>query len=403
MRWIHKLIVLMLLGLASSMVAAQGSECPAFVQEAIAAMDANCAATARNQACYGNGAINAISVEGGTIGDFVVPGDLAEIAEIDSMTLAGLDETQGLWGISLMQVQANLPDTLPGQNVTILLFGDVEINNAGDAMEAFTFRSGIGAPDCSEAPNGILVQTPEGQGQIALTMNGVNIELGSTAYITADVNEDFTFALLEGKASVNVVDKTVEVEAGQFTTVAMSDDLAAPLDVPLEPQDIEDNLELPTLPLAALPRDITEDDSDDASTASNTSSTAADGEIILLSGSWRYTSGAFETSAACPAMMADAISQNAPIVVTETIEFGGEVFDLQSFFAGNLDEALPGGEFSQPEPNVHQWTYVEEGVSFVYEFRIIAEDRIEGSFTFDMGATGFDCIINLPFEVDYAG
>src|SRR5690606_20836366 len=31
------------------------------------------------------------------------------------------------WGVALMQIQANLPDTLPGQNVTFLLFGDVTI------------------------------------------------------------------------------------------------------------------------------------------------------------------------------------------------------------------------------------------------------------------------------------
>ena len=61
-----------------------------------------------------------------------------------------------------MQLQANLPDTLPGQNVTFLLFGNVEIENAvvGDSeatpeagdgdfaplttMQAFYFTSSVG-------------------------------------------------------------------------------------------------------------------------------------------------------------------------------------------------------------------------------------------------------------------
>ena len=29
-----------------------------------------------------------------------------------------------------MKLQANLPDTLPGQNVTFLMFGDVQVTNA---------------------------------------------------------------------------------------------------------------------------------------------------------------------------------------------------------------------------------------------------------------------------------
>ena len=50
------------------------------------------------------------------------------------------------WGIALMKIQANLPDTLPGQNVTFLMFGDVQIDNAVDSGAAtvdVTANSGI--------------------------------------------------------------------------------------------------------------------------------------------------------------------------------------------------------------------------------------------------------------------
>jgi hypothetical protein len=45
------------------------------------------------------------------------------------------DET---WGVSLMRLQANLPDSLPGQNATFLLFGDVQIENAVTAAPEIT-------------------------------------------------------------------------------------------------------------------------------------------------------------------------------------------------------------------------------------------------------------------------
>jgi hypothetical protein len=38
------------------------------------------------------------------------------------------------WGIALMKIQANLPDTIPGQNVSMLIFGDVLIENQADAL-----------------------------------------------------------------------------------------------------------------------------------------------------------------------------------------------------------------------------------------------------------------------------
>jgi len=61
---------------------------------------------------------------------FEEPGDLVNVADVSSLTLSPWDETQHTWGISLMKLQANLPATLPGQNVTFLLFGSVAIDNA---------------------------------------------------------------------------------------------------------------------------------------------------------------------------------------------------------------------------------------------------------------------------------
>ncbi len=55
----------------------------------------------------------------------------------------------------MLRIQANLPDTMPGQNVTILLFGDVSIYNADSEddetygpMQAFYFRAGVGDAPC---------------------------------------------------------------------------------------------------------------------------------------------------------------------------------------------------------------------------------------------------------------
>src|SRR5262249_19004022 len=50
-------------------------------------------------------------------------------------------------------------------------------------MQAFYLRTGIGEPECAEAPdNGLLVQGPENI-NINITVNGADIELGSSGML----------------------------------------------------------------------------------------------------------------------------------------------------------------------------------------------------------------------------
>jgi hypothetical protein len=132
MRLLRKLYVLTfgLIFSVSAVAAAAQADCPAIVQQALAATADACADTGRNQACYGNINLSATAQEGVSEFDFSQPGDLVDVAGVQTLTLSPLDEQQNMWGVALLKVQANLPDTLPGQNVTFLLFGDVEIQNA---------------------------------------------------------------------------------------------------------------------------------------------------------------------------------------------------------------------------------------------------------------------------------
>jgi len=61
---------------------------------------------------------------------FDQPGQTVPITSIQKLELSSLDSASQTWGVALMRVQANLPDTAPGQNVTILLFGNVSIEDS---------------------------------------------------------------------------------------------------------------------------------------------------------------------------------------------------------------------------------------------------------------------------------
>lgn len=206
------------------------TDCPTIAQQALVAADQYCQTTGRNQACYGNIQLSAEPQPNVVNFTFSKAGDLANVADIKSLKLNPMDTTAGTWGVALLRLQANLPDTVPGQNVTFLLFGDVQIDNAvqpGSSqykpMQAFYFKSGVGDAPCAEAPeSGLLVQTPKGAGQVAFTVNGVDIQMGSTVFFQGGVQKqsrEMTVNTLEGAAFVKKFGKTKLALAGMRVRV----------------------------------------------------------------------------------------------------------------------------------------------------------------------------------------
>jgi len=130
MHWLRKTALLLAVLLCFSTILAQATTCSDMVTQALAAVQNVCAGTGRNQACYGNISIQVTPRENAASFSFERQGDLVDVAAVQSLRLRALDVTQNIWGVALMKLQADLPDSLPGQNVTFLLFGDVEIENA---------------------------------------------------------------------------------------------------------------------------------------------------------------------------------------------------------------------------------------------------------------------------------
>lgn len=232
--------------------------CPALVQQALDAVDTACQNTGRNQVCYGNISLTAQAREGASSFTFDSPGDLANLGSIQSLRLSSMDIATQAWGVALMRVQANLPDTVPGQNLTFLLFGDVQLENEGvnDGVQSFYFQSGVGDAPCAEAPeSGILIQTPQGAGLVSFRLNDVDISLGSTAYVQAQPDSDLTFSVVEGQAQVTAQGVTEIVPAGNQTRVQL-DAEGKPAAPPTLPQPYTRE-RVRQLPIVQLERQIT--------------------------------------------------------------------------------------------------------------------------------------------------
>jgi uncharacterized protein YgiM (DUF1202 family) len=334
--------------LLSQAAHAQDSEesCSALVQKALTLTQETCqATTGRNQACYGNISLLAEPQPGINNLEFEQQGDIADVDMIRTLQLSAMNAANNEWGVAYLQLQANLPDDT-AQNVTLLMFGEVKIENAvepvpelatiaitsngnlnvrggpstnhpvvstlapGDTvtadgriedgswlrirleddmvgwvfaqlvttegdivalsvvdpdsevesprfgpLQAFFVETGVDDAPCATAPDsGLLIQTPEGVGEINLVVNEVDIKLRSTAYIQSQAGAEMIVSLVEGNASVSALGTTVFTPAGTRVRIDMDTNNNAS-SVPGDPEPYDETA-LAALPVGYLARSV---------------------------------------------------------------------------------------------------------------------------------------------------
>lgn len=112
-----------------AIISAQATDCPLDFEPALARASELCLGAGRNQVCYGNNLVNMVPQRANLTYTFNMPGDITDVNNVQALSLSALDEASGNWGIALMRLLANL-DPTNSQDVTIILFGDVDIDNA---------------------------------------------------------------------------------------------------------------------------------------------------------------------------------------------------------------------------------------------------------------------------------
>lgn len=390
-------LTIALLAVTAIVIAQDDDTCPVIVQEALDAIDLACADTGRNEACYGNVSINAIPREDVEADTFIFEqqGDVVPVSTIQTLQLAPLDRETGAWGVALLRLQANIPDSLPGQNVTFLAFGDVEIESGSEGMDVFFFHSGVGDAACEEAPeSGLLIQTPDGVGEVAFTMNGVDVTLGSTAFFQAEPDGFMGVYLFDGGATVTAEGETAVLPAGNALLVPMDADLQ-PAGPPTEPHEFEVE-DFAALPLETVTRFTGSDEA------------AASGDVISpLSGTWQssLTDDIAITGTGCPPGMNAAVMQ--PMVEQMTAAFGsgdavfvdfGDMFDPNILF----EESGISYQLDNPEPNVYVFTFAEEGSSVEWRLTILSATEMTMVTTISLGVPG-GCDMIVPIGLERVG
>jgi hypothetical protein len=115
----------------------QDDSCPVMINQALEVLAGSCDVLDRNSACYGYDQLATTFVQEVEPGFFTEPADRSPLTILERIQTAALNLETGAWGIAVLNVQANVPGTLPGQAVTFLLIGDVELENRVSPDEAF--------------------------------------------------------------------------------------------------------------------------------------------------------------------------------------------------------------------------------------------------------------------------
>jgi hypothetical protein len=156
------MITLLILISSVALVAAQTDTCQTLLN-ALETMEENCAGIGRNQACYANRRVDAAFYEE-TQASFTNVSDIVDVFNLESLSTAAYDDATEEWGVAVLNVQANLPNTLPGQTVLIILMGDTNLTNEVEPENAFVSDLVIPAETLVDSSN--LRIAPSGESRV---------------------------------------------------------------------------------------------------------------------------------------------------------------------------------------------------------------------------------------------
>ena len=127
-----KAAIVLFVCLCLSPLQAQDRLCQEIVESALESVPRNCAGLERDQLCVSHPLVAASFVDAAQNADFEPPGERASAADLGRVRSSGLEMEAAHWGVALLYLGANLPQTYAGPGVIVLLAGAAEVVNEID-------------------------------------------------------------------------------------------------------------------------------------------------------------------------------------------------------------------------------------------------------------------------------
>ena len=197
---------------------AHQTSCQSLIDQAVSYTGKYCDQIGANKACYGNTTIQAQMIANASQ-RFSQRGDVADVTQIQSISASPLNLITNQWGIVIFRVMADLPSSVPGQTVTLMVFGNTNLDKTSTGLDAFYFSSELGQVVCNKMPmDGILITMPNGVGW-TFNVNGTKLTLMGDASLKANKNGSMMVGLYKGAGQITSDGQTQYFGAGQSVSV----------------------------------------------------------------------------------------------------------------------------------------------------------------------------------------
>jgi|SRR5688572_5807403 len=206
--------------LTATALSERNASCQVLINKAIQSSDSYCGETNSNNVCYGNTTIQAELAPGATQ-RFSERGDIVAVDELRRLSAAPLNLENDEWGIAVFKVIANLPRSLPGETITMVVFGNTTLDKESGGLESFYFFSELGQIACEAVPSdGLMLTSPDGSG-LRINVNGTELTLKGNANLKAVKNGEMEVSLFSGSGRIVSNGQEQYFGAGQMVSVEL--------------------------------------------------------------------------------------------------------------------------------------------------------------------------------------
>ena len=206
--------------LTATALSQRNASCQVLINKAIQSSDSYCGETNSNNVCYGNTTIQAELAPDATQ-RFSERGDIVAVDELRRLSAAPLNLEDDEWGIAVFKVIANLPRSLPGETITMVVFGNTTLDKESGGLESFYFFSELGQIACEAIPSdGLMLTSPDGSG-LRINVNGTELTLKGNANLKAVKNGEMEVSLFSGSGKIVSNGQEQYFGAGQSVNVGL--------------------------------------------------------------------------------------------------------------------------------------------------------------------------------------
>ena len=206
--------------LTATALSQRNASCQVLINKAIQSSDSFCGETNSNNVCYGNTTIRAELAPDATQ-RFSERGDIVAVNELRRLSAAPLNLENDEWGIAVFKVIANLPRSLPGETITMVVFGNTTLDKESGGLESFYFFNELGQIACEAVPSdGLMLTSPDGSG-LRINVNGTELTLKGNANLKAVKNGEMEVSLFSGSGRIVSNGQEQYFGAGQKVSVEL--------------------------------------------------------------------------------------------------------------------------------------------------------------------------------------